>query len=125
MPASSILARAEGFCEAYGLRVPVLLAPMAGACPPSLSIAVGNAGGLGACGALLMQPEAIKAWTAEVRAGGNGAFQLNLWIPDPPPQRDPVAEGRIRSFLHRWGPEVAPEAGDVTPPDFEAQCEAM
>ena len=40
MPASSILARTEGFCEAYGLRVPVLLAPMAGACPPSLSIAV-------------------------------------------------------------------------------------
>jgi nitronate monooxygenase len=125
MPASSILARAEGFCEAYGLRVPVLLAPMAGACPPSLSIAVGNAGGLGACGALLMQPAAIKAWTADVRAGGNGAFQLNLWIPDPPPQRDAVAEGRVRSFLRSWGPEVAPEAGDVTPPDFEAQCEAM
>jgi nitronate monooxygenase len=98
---------------------------MAGACPPSLSIAVGNAGGLGACGALLMQPAAIKAWTADVRAGGNGAFQLNLWIPDPPPQRDAVAEGRVRSFLRSWGPEVAPEAGDVTPPDFEAQCEAM
>jgi nitronate monooxygenase len=122
---SAVLARAQKFCEAFGLRVPVLLAPMAGACPPSLSIAVANAGGLGACGALLMRPEAIKAWAAEVRAGGNGAFQLNLWIPDPPPQRDPAAEGKVRSFLQNWGPEVAQDAGDAAPPDFDAQCEAM
>jgi nitronate monooxygenase len=98
---------------------------MAGACPPSLSIAVANAGGLGACGALLMQPAAIRAWAAEVRAGGNGAFQLNLWIPDPPPARDPAAETAIRAFLGTWGPEVSPDAGDAVPPDFEAQCEAM
>lgn len=126
MPAAhSLLARADNFCATFGLRVPILLAPMAGACPPSLSIAVAAAGGLGACGALLMQPEAIKAWTAEARAGGNGAFQLNLWIPDPPPQRDPVAEHKVRSFLQEWGPEVPLAAGDAAPPDFEAQCEAM
>ncbi|HLJ70873.1 MAG TPA: nitronate monooxygenase [Roseiarcus sp.] len=119
------LARAEAFCAAYGLRVPVLLAPMAGACPPSLSIAVANAGGLGACGALLMQPEAIKAAAAELRAGGNGAFQINLWIPDPPPPRDPAREAAVRAFLAQWGPEVPAEAGDAKPPDFEAQCEAM
>ncbi len=119
------LARAHAFCDAHGLRVPILLAPMAGACPPSLSIAVATAGGLGACGALLMQPAAIKAWAADVRAGGNGAFQLNLWIPDPPPVRDAAAEARTRAFLAQWGPEVPPEAGDVTPPDFAAQCEAL
>jgi nitronate monooxygenase len=43
--------RAESFCRRFGLRVPILLAPMAGACSPTLSIAVANAGGLGACGA--------------------------------------------------------------------------
>ena len=47
-----------------------------------------NAGGLGACGALLMQPDEIAAWADEVRAKGNGPYQLNLWIPDPPPVRD-------------------------------------
>ena len=125
MPTNPVLARADAFCAAYGLRIPILLAPMAGACPASLSIAVASAGGMGACGGLLMQPGAIKAWAAEVRAASNGAFQLNLWIPDPPPERDPEAEAAIRAFLAAWGPPVPAEAADVTPPDFAAQCEAM
>jgi len=54
---SSPLNRARAFAERLGMRVPILLAPMAGACPASLSIAIANAGGLGACGALLMKPE--------------------------------------------------------------------
>ncbi len=126
MPTSHpALIRAETFCTTYHLRVPILLAPMAGACPTSLSIEVANAGGLGACGALLMQPEAIKSWAAELRAASNGGFQLNLWIPDPAPSRDPVAENAMRDFLRRWGPEVAQDAGDAKPPDFAAQCAAM
>jgi nitronate monooxygenase len=126
MPTSNpLLARAEAFCAAYGLRLPILLAPMSGASPASLSIAVANAGGLGSCGALLMQPAAIKAWAAEVRAGSNGGFNLNLWIPDPPPTRNAEAEDAVRGFVRGWGPEVARGAGDVAPPDFAAQCEAM
>jgi nitronate monooxygenase len=123
--ANPLLKRADAFCAAYGLRVPILLAPMAGACPASLSIAVANAGGLGSCAGLLMQPAAIKTWAAEVRAGSNGGFNLNLWIPDPPPQRDAAAEDAVRAFLRGWGPEVAREAGDAVPPDFAAQCEAL
>jgi nitronate monooxygenase len=119
------LARAEAFCKAHNLRLPILLAPMAGACPASLSIAVANEGGLGACGALLMQPAAIRSWASEVRQGSNGGFQLNLWIPDPAPHRDAAGEDAVRNFLRHWGPEVAKEAGDAKPPDFAAQCEAM
>jgi nitronate monooxygenase len=119
------LARAEAFCRSYDLRIPILLAPMAGACPTALSIAVAGAGGLGACGALLMQPDAIKNWASDVRTGGNGAFQINLWIPDPPPDRDEAAEQAVRAFLERWGPPIEADAGDAKPPDFAAQCEAM
>ena len=117
--------RAAVFCAQHDLRLPILLAPMAGACPPSLSIAVSNAGGLGACGALLMQPEDIIAWSNEVRSHTKGAFQINLWIPDPKPLRDAEHESRVRAFLATWGPPVAPEAGDATPPDFANQCEAL
>jgi nitronate monooxygenase len=119
------LARAQAFCDRFGLRLPILLAPMAGASPPSLSIAVANAGGLGACGALLMPPTAILDWASQLRQGSNGAFQLNLWMPDPPPVRNSAHEAEIRRFLAQWGPDVPAEAGNAAPPDFSAQCEAL
>ena len=122
---NAIISRARSFCHRFGVRAPILLAPMAGACPPSLSIAVANAGGLGACGVLLMQPDEILAWAAAFRANSSGAFQLNLWVPDPAPARNADNEAAIRAFLAAWGPPVAAEAGDAPPLDFAAQCEAM
>jgi nitronate monooxygenase len=98
---------------------------MAGSCPASLSIAVANAGGMGAMGALVTQPEAIKAWVDEFRSASGGPFQLNLWIPDPPPIRDREAEARVRAFLASWGPDVPESAGEVALPDFERQCDAF
>jgi nitronate monooxygenase len=93
------LSRAAAFCDQFGIRVPILLAPMAGACPPSSSIAVMRAGGFGACAALLMQPKEIEDWATEVRANVDGPFQINLWIPDPPPVSDRSHEARVREFL--------------------------
>jgi nitronate monooxygenase len=119
------LARATSFCERLNLRVPILMAPMAGACPPSLAAAVANAGGLGACGALHLQPDGIRKWVRDTRTASNGSFQLNLWIPDPPVRRDALAEEFVRAFLRNWGPEVPPGAGDVTLPDFDTQCDAI
>ncbi len=122
---SSPHSRAEAFTAQLGIDLPILLAPMAGACPPSLSVAVANAGGMGACGALLMSPESIRAWVEEFRQQSQGEFQLNLWVPDPPPARNPELEDRQREFLEAWGPPVSPDMGDAVLPDFEAQCEAM
>jgi nitronate monooxygenase len=121
----SIRNRTTAFSDRFGLRVPILLAPMAGASAPALSIAVANAGGLGACGALLMAPPEIVAWANEVRAASNGRFQMNLWIPDPAPLRNVGQEQAVREFLGSWGPAVAADAADVKPPDFAAQCQAL
>ena len=115
------IGRARAFCARYGLTLPVLLAPMAGACPPSLSIAVANAGGMGAMGALVSPPAAIAEWVAEVRAESSGPLQLNTWLPDPPPRRDASAEARVRSFMERWGPHVPPSAGEVPLVDINLQ----
>ncbi len=117
--------RAAAFCTKYGLQLPILLAPMAGACPASLSIAVTNAGGMGAMGALMTKPSGIRAWVNEFRSGSSGPFQLNTWIPDPKPERDAQAEARVRAFLAAWGPEVSATAGDAVPPDFREQCETF
>ncbi|PYK71157.1 MAG: hypothetical protein DME44_08845 [Verrucomicrobia bacterium] len=59
--------RAAMFSDRFGIHVPILLAPMAGACPPS-SYRGDRVGGFGACAALLMQPKEIEDWAAEVRA---------------------------------------------------------
>lgn len=119
------LARSAAFCQRFHLDLPILLAPMAGACPPGLSVAVAQAGGAGACGALLMQPAEIAAWVAEFRARTDRPFQINLWLPDPPPQREAAHEAQVREFLGKWGPPVPPAAGDALPNDFAAQCEAL
>ena len=47
---------------------------MAGACPVSLSVAVADAGGMGAMGALLSSPDAIANWAAEFRSRSLGPF---------------------------------------------------
>ncbi|HEY7387928.1 MAG TPA: nitronate monooxygenase [Bryobacteraceae bacterium] len=105
--------------------MPILMAPMAGACPATLAIAVANAGGMGALGALVTPPEGIRTWVREFRSQSAGSFQLNLWIPDPKPVRSPDAEEKVRKFLEAWGPPVPRSAGDVALADFEAQCETF
>src|SRR5215208_1200456 len=117
--------RAADFCRRFGLRVPILMAPMAGACPAGLAAAVANAGGMGGLGALMTAPDGIAAWANGFRGQSNGSFQINLWVPDPPPVRDAGHERRVREFLGEWGPPVPPEAGDARPFDFDRQCEAM
>lgn len=118
------LARARAFCDRFGLTVPVLEAPMAGACTPERSAAVTAAGGLGALGAVLLSPEAISAWIARFRELGGVGLQVNLWVPEPAPERDPVHEAAVAAFLARFGPPVPASAGDAVPVDFAAQCEA-
>src|SRR5690242_7300768 len=93
--------RAAKFCRRFALRVPVLMAPMAGACPAGLAAAVANAGGMGGLGALMTAPAGIDAWAKEFRSQSNGTFQINLWVPDPPPRRDPDHEAQVRDFLGR------------------------
>ncbi|WP_372391251.1 NAD(P)H-dependent flavin oxidoreductase [Xanthomonas sp. NCPPB 3582] len=113
------------FCERFGLRLPILLSPMAGACPVPLSVAVANAGGMGAMGAVLSQPQDIVAWMQAFRQAGDGPAQVNLWIPGPAPARDAKAEARGRAFLAQWGPSVPESADDAGPADFDAQFEAL
>lgn len=122
---SALSDRCDEFCRRFGLRVPILLAPMAGACPPSLSIAVGEAGGMGGCGALPFGPEQMRDWVESVRAASAAPFQINLWVPEPPPSRNSEHEARVRRFLAKWGPPVPESAANDVPRDFGLQCEAL
>lgn len=121
------VARSEAFCRRFTLELPILMAPMAGASPPALAAAVGNAGGMGGCGALLMSAPQIADWAAAFRQRSNAGFQMNLWVPDPAPRRDPDHEAALRHFLAGWGPEIPAETAEhaARQPDFDAQCRAL
>lgn len=119
------LARAEAFCAAYSLQLPIVMAPMAGACPPALAAAVARAGGLGSGGMTGDTPDGIERWVRTVRAASNGAFMLNLWVPDPQPHPDPEHVEAVRRFLDGWTGERRAEAASFSKPDFEAQCDAV
>ena len=119
------LRRAQAFAQRLGTRLPVLMAPMAGVSSVALAVAVAQSGAMAALGALLMEPSAIEDWVARYRAASTGPLQINLWVPDPAPQRDPQHEARLREFLGRFGPPVAPQAGDAPLQNFAAQCEAL
>jgi len=119
------LDRAKEFCQNYGLEIPILMAPMAGACPAELGAAISNAGGIGSCGAVLMTPEKISGWVSDFKSKSNGSFMLNNWIPDPEPARNAQHEAALRLFLTKFGPEVSAEAADLTPISFSNQCDAM
>lgn len=119
------LDRAQVFCDRFHLKAPILMAPMGGASPAGLAIAVAHAGGMGGCGALGLSPEQIADWTAAFRAGSSGPFQINTWVPDPAPQRNAEHEAAVSDFLARFGPRPDADAVDRQLPDFDAQCEAM
>ena len=112
---------AREFCERFGLAVPVLMAPMAGACPPALAAAVAEAGGMGAAGVVLDPPERIARWVEEFRTLSGGPLQLNVWVPDPPVD-DPARVAAARGALARLG---TPGGPGPPAPDFAAQCEAV
>src|SRR2546423_11974927 len=99
----NVLLRAEAFCRRFGLRVPILQAPMAGACPVGLAAAIANAGGMGGLGALMTPPDGIAAWAEQFRGQSNGSFQINLWVPDPEPVRDAEHERPGAAVLSERG----------------------
>lgn len=119
------LDHARAFCDRFHLKVPILMAPMGGASPVELAIAVANAGGMGGCGALSLAPQQIADWAAAFRAGSSGPFQINTWVPDPAPRRDAEHEAAVSDFVARFGPRPDASAADRKLPDFDAQCNAM
>ena len=80
---------------------------------------------MGACGALLLSPQEMREWAESVRAASAAPFQINLWVPEPPPARSFEHEARVREFLAHWGPPVPEDAAEQTPRDFTAQAEAL
>ena len=87
------IARAEAFCEAFGLRIPILMAPMASACPP----ASGDRGGQ--CRRIGRLRRIADAARRDQGVGGGNARRRQWRVPDQPVDPRPSAAPRS----HRRG----------------------
>jgi len=71
-----------GFTKRFGLKYPIIQAPLAGGGDtPELVAAVCNAGGLGFIGAAYLTPDQIANTSAAVRARTSRPFGINLFAP--------------------------------------------
>ncbi|WGS50089.1 nitronate monooxygenase [Paraburkholderia sp. D15] len=116
------------FAERFGLRVPVVQAPMAGgATTPALVAAVSNAGGFGFLAGAALSPEKIASEVAAIRALTDRPFGVNLFVLDPAAPDDAT----VRRALEAIDP-VRADLGlppgqplERYAPDFRAQLEML
>lgn len=99
-----------------GLRVPVVLAPLAGGpATVELAVAVSEAGGLGFLAAGYKTADAVRRDIADFRARSRGPFGVNVFTPPSAPA-DPAAYAPYRERLER---EAAQAGAAVGTPRFD------
>ena len=97
-----------------GISQPVLQAPMAGAATPELAAAVSAAGGLGALGSAVLDPDELRAQAAAVRAATDAPFNVNFFCHSAPE----VGEAEASAARERIAPLYA-DRGLGEPPEAE------
>jgi len=84
--------------DLFGIEVPILLAPMAGAADAELGIVVAEAGGLGAIPCAMLGPDQIRAQASVYRQRTSRPLNLNFFVHTEPPA-DPAREAAWRKVL--------------------------
>lgn len=75
----------------FGIELPVIQAPMAGAQGSALAIAVSNAGGLGSLPCAMLTPDAMRAELRAITAATSNPYNVNFFChqqPEPNPARE-------------------------------------
>ena len=109
------------------LAIPILQAPMVGASPPEMALAVSRAGGMGSLAAGALVPDQIEPEVERLRAATDAPFGVNLLMA---PRAEPDG-AVVEAALTRLAPWYA-DLGEALPghpnsfaPDFEAQLAAL
>lgn len=108
--------------DLFGIRLPIILGPLAGVGTAELAIAVAKAGGLGSLPCAQFTRDQFADAFTEVRAATDAPINANFFA-HTPPRPDPVRAMRWRARLAPYyvemglDPEAAPPAGGRTPFD--------
>src|SRR5690242_9814750 len=91
--------------DLFGIELPIIQAPMAGAQGSSLAIAVSNAGGLGSLPCAMLSLDALRKEIAAIRAGTGRPFNVNFFC-HTPPAVDVLREAAWRALLAPYYDEM-------------------
>jgi nitronate monooxygenase len=110
--------------DLFGIELPIIQAPMAGAMGPEMVIAASEAGGLGSLPTATYSKEQLQAALEQVRAGTRKPINLNFFA-HATPEPDPAAQMRWRARLAPYYVELgldpaAPLAGGGRAPFDES-----
>lgn len=100
--------------QLFGIDLPVIQAPMAGATTPAMVIAVSESGGLGSLPSALYSVEQFAAAFAEVRAGTARPINANFFT-HKPAAPDPVRLMQWRAQLAPFYVEHGVDPGEAIP----------
>jgi nitronate monooxygenase len=117
------------FTELFGVQLPIIQAPMAGASDAELAIAVSEAGGLGSLPCAMLTPDQVHASFQIIRQRTARPVNLNFFC-----HRSPAADvNHERQWRERLGPyyrefgidAAAAASGPNRMPFDEAMCETV
>jgi nitronate monooxygenase len=113
----------------FGIEHPILQAPMAGASSPQMTIAVSEAGGLGAIAAAMLTPDSLRAELQVVQQGTGRPINVNFFVHKDPPidaSREAAWRKRLADYYRELG--VRADAGKDAParaPFSAAMCDVV
>lgn len=112
----------------FGLKLPLIVAPMAPQSVPALAAAASDAGALGSLACAYLTPEQIEKAGAETRGLTKHPFAMNLFVNVPAPAIDPARWRRAIEATRTYRDELGlnePARPSSFHPDFEAQFKAV
>ena len=112
--------------ELFGIELPIIQAPMAGATTPEMVIATCEAGGLGSLPGALLSVEQMRAAMDQVRAATRKPVNLNFFV-HAAPSADPARQQAWRSALAPYYAELGldpamPVSSSARAPFDDAYC---
>ncbi|NIF14744.1 nitronate monooxygenase, partial [Burkholderia sp. Ax-1735] len=116
------------FSERFGLRLPLVQAPMVGATTTTMVAAASNAGALGSLGAGALAPERIEAEVAAIRAATDRPFAINLFVLPDEAAPDAATVARALAAIDPLNATLGLPPGTAPAryaPDFRTQLDVL
>ncbi len=112
--------------DLFGIEVPIVQAPMAGAGGVDLAVAAIEGGGLGSLPGGLLAPDQVRDQVAAVRQRCAGPLNLNFFCHQMPPEPDDRAwRALLQPFYAEYGVEPPAHPPTLRLPFDEAMCAAI